>query len=88
MSDPSPLLTTNGKFHVLLNWVCWSALKPHLKCFILLQQDPGLLGSAVISVLDVPHQTAVGLCQVGTTLLQLLYGIFLQIDQMLQEFVD
>lgn len=79
---------SNGKFCTLLNWVCWSTLKPHLKYFIPLQQAPGLLGSAVISVLDVLHQPAVGLCQVGTALLQLLDSIFLQIGQILHEFVD
>lgn len=86
--DPSPVLMSNGKFCTLLNWVCWSTLKPHLKYFIPLQQAPGLLGSAVISVLDALHQPAVGLCQVSTALLQLLNSIFLQIGQILHAFVD
>ena len=47
-----------------------------------------MLGSAVIRVLDVLHQAAVGLCQAGTALLQLLDSIFLQIGQILREFVD
>lgn len=60
-------------------------LQPHLKLFILLQQVSGLLGSAGIGVLDVLHQPAVGLFQAGTALLQLLYGIYLLLGQILQE---
>lgn len=47
-----------------------------------------MLGSAGIGVLDVLHQPAVGLCQVGASLLQLLYGIYLLLGQILQQFVD
>lgn len=86
--DPSPVLMSNRKFCILLNWVCWSTLKPHLKYFILPQQGPGLLGSDVIGVLDVLNQLAVGLCQAGTALLQLLNSIFLQTGQILHEYVD